>query len=115
MLSGRKFKYEVLQDAAGATGAGSSIQTLDPDGDGAHESLVLQLTGTFTATVTFQATVDGTNWADIGATKLTDGSVTTTATAAGLFRINTLGLSKVRANVTAYTDGNVTVTAQLAA
>lgn len=58
------------------------------------ESATVYLTGTFTATVQMQVSLDGTNW-------LNDGSA---LTAAGTLLISKAA-NYVRANVTAYTSG----------
>lgn len=99
----------VLQPAAAATGNGTAIDLALPN-DG-FETVGVQLSGTFSATVTFEATIDGTNWIAILLTNLNAGTTATTATAAGLFRFDAKGLFQFRARVSAYTSGNVTVTA----
>jgi len=72
----------------------------------------VQVTGTFTATVHFEGTVDDSNWVAVQAANLNDGSVGTSATAAGLFSIPLAGLSHFRARV-AWTSGtSVTVDAE---
>lgn len=72
----------------------------------------VDLRGTFVATVTFQGTIDGTNWFTIailpaGATVSV--ATVTTATAPGQWWGNANGLQQVRAIATAYTSGSVTV------
>ena len=75
-------------------------------------ALGLQVTGTFTATVHFEGTVDDSNWVAVQGANLNDGSVATSATAAGLFSIPLAGLSHFRARV-AWTSGtSVTVDAE---
>jgi hypothetical protein len=69
----------------------------------------LQVSGTFSATVTFEGTVDGTNWVGVPATNRNDGAAATTATAAGLFLVNCSGLQQLRARVSSYASGSVTV------
>lgn len=72
----------------------------------------VDLRGTFTATVTFQGTIDGTNWFTIAVVPA-GGTVSvasvTTATAAGAWWGNATGLQQVRARTTAYTSGTITV------
>ncbi len=73
------------------------------------------ITGTFTATLTFEATVDGTNWFAWSA--MTTGSGTTrnytaAATAPGIFQMNAAGFSAVRARCSAYTSGTAVVLAK---
>lgn len=75
------------------------------------------ITGTFTATLTFEATVDGTNWfawsaiangANAGSTR----NFASTATAAGIFQMNVAGFAAVRARCSAFTSGTAVVTAK---
>lgn len=97
-----------MQDAAAATGEGALLRVTSVDGTCTFGTM--QVTGTFVGTVTFQATVDGTNWVSLLMTNLTTGSTSATATAPGIFRATVAGLKAVRANVTAYTSGDITVT-----
>lgn len=115
MASGNYYKYVVMQSAAAATGNGTAITVAEP-GEGAMEQIVCQVSGTFVGTVTFEGTVDGTNWVAIGMTSLADNSsVATTATAPILVKCNLKGLTQVRARVSAYTSGAITVTGCVAA
>lgn len=71
--------------------------------------VTFQLLGTWTGTVTFQGTVDGTNYVAIQATNLNTGSASTTATANGLYRVDATGLTDFRCNFTTPTSGTVLV------
>jgi len=93
-----------LQSAATANGNGNDFTV---DGYGV---CMLQVTGTFSATITFKASVDGTNFEDIATTNTNTGTIGTTATAAGIFRINCAGYQKVRAVISGYVSGTITVT-----
>lgn len=102
----------MITGTLGANGATGSL------GDGSRTNTAfmgVQLTGTFTATVTFQGTIDGTNWVSISArpySGLYDSTLAVnTATAVGAFLIDVTGLRGVRLNVTAYTSGTITYTA----
>lgn len=108
-VPGGQYKKVAMQSAATATGAGTSINTVDAS-SGALTVLTAQIVGITTATVTWQGTIDGTNWVAIQFTNLNDGTAATTATADGLYRATVLGLMQVRANITAYTSGTITVT-----
>lgn len=100
-----------LQSGATATGNGTALTVIDPD-NGAMETCTFHVEGITTATVTFEGTIDGTNWIAIGCVTLADEStVATTATADGLYRAVCAGLYKVRARISAYTSGTITVTA----
>ena len=94
-----------LQSAAGATGNGTPIVSEDLG------SVTCQVTGTFVGTVTWEGTVDGTNWAAVRAEPLSTGTLATTATTTGLYRVACAGLHQVRGRVSAYTSGAITVTA----
>lgn len=97
-----------LQSAAGATGNGTAFMV-----DGCR-SAMFQITGTFVGTVTFEATVDGSNWAtyalsDIGSTSRTHAATQSTA---GIYMADDLaGLMAVRARISAWTSGAITVVA----
>ena len=98
------FFNHTFQSAAAATGNGTAM---DVDG----LSLVgLQITGTFSATVTIEGSVDGTNYVAIRSLNLNTGAVASAPTAAGVFQVPVSGLAKLRARVSAYTSGTVTVT-----
>jgi hypothetical protein len=76
--------------------------------------LTCQVTGITTATITWEGTVDGTNWVAIQAVDLGTGTAATTATANGIYRINCTGLVEVRARISAHTTGTIYVTGALA-
>ena len=95
----------ILQNAATATGDGN---TLSVDGCAA---VSFQVSGTFTATVTFEGTVNGANWVAIQAFPSTGSTGTTTATAAGVWIASCAGLRQVRARVTWTGGTSITVLA----
>lgn len=92
----------VLQDAVGATGNGSVLDVVG------QASAVIALTGTFVGTVTFEGTLDDTNWFSVMAVKLGDGGIATSATTTGMYRIACAGLTSLRARVSAWTSGAIT-------
>lgn len=94
----------VLQSAVGATGNGNSLDVVG------QAAAVIALTGTFVGTVTFEGTIDGSNWFSVMAVKLGDGSIATTATSTGMYRVSCAGLTSLRARVSAYTSGSITAT-----
>lgn len=69
-----------------------------------------QLTGTWSATVTFEASVDGTNYVAVPAFNVNTGAAATTATANGVYTLSTAGTASVRARVSSYSSGTVVVT-----
>lgn len=92
-----------LQDAAAATGDGTPLKCRG------HAVVTVQVTGTFTATVTFEATLDGTNWVAVEAVNINDGSKSTTASAPGIFLAPIAGATSFRARVTWTSGTSVTV------
>lgn len=113
-VPGGQYKRVVMQSAAVATGNGTSISCTEIE-SGALTSLTAQVTGITTATITWEATIDGTNWVAVQFTNLNDGTAATTATANGLYRATVLGLVSVRARISAWTSGTITVTGIAAA
>ena len=93
-----------LQSAAEATGNGSPMPVEGLD------AVALQVTlGGGTASVTWQASVDGTNYVTVQATDVNANSAGSVASADGLWRLDTRGLSHVRGSISAYTSGTITV------
>ena len=104
-----------MQDAATATGNGTALVVgVSAANPGANLGAVgVQIVGTFSATITFEATTDGTNWTSIMATELADDSRATTATAAGHYTILYGSAVRIRARISSYSSGSVTVKARL--
>lgn len=94
-----------MHSAASATAAGTWIHTAGVT------SVVAQITGTFVASVTWQGTIDESNWVAIEAENLASGAVSSIANAAGLYKLNVAGLRRVRANLTWTSGTSITVTA----
>ena len=113
MASPGIFKQVVMQSAAAATGNGTAIDTTDAIG--CYSTLALQVKGITTATVSFEATIDGTNWVALRMTPIATGTTATTATADGIYQADVRGLLQVRARISAWTSGTITVTAILSA
>jgi len=99
--------YVTLLSAVTATGASTPL-AVDGTIGGAT---VMECTFTGTATVTFQASVNGTDWYSVQAERLDNGDFAATTSTDGLYRIEHTGQNAVRANVTARTDGAITVRA----
>lgn len=99
----QQLPLQTLLSAVAATGAGTSLETAG------YGVASFQVTGTFSATVTWQGSNDNSNWVSIPARKVADDAVATTATATGIYIVNTQGVHFIRPNVTAYTSGSVTV------
>lgn len=92
-----------LQSAAGADGNGSAITVKG------YLSVTLQVTGSFTATVNFEGTADGSTWVALKCVNVATDSRVTTVTAAGLVQCNVQGLSSLRARISSWSLGSVTV------
>lgn len=105
---GANYQYVWMQNAATATGNGVVIVSTESV-DGALRTVTMQVSGTFVGTVTFEGTVNGTDWLALLCTNVTAGTTATTATAAAIMRLDCAGLAQVRARISAYTSGAITV------
>jgi hypothetical protein len=115
LVPGGDFAKKVLQSAAVATGNGTVVYPTSIS-DGAYTCLTLQVEGITTATITWEATIDGTNWVAIEATNLASSATpATTATADGIYRVVVAGLMQFRARISAWTTGATTVTGVMTA
>lgn len=94
--------HVVFQNAAAATGNGTALDC------GGLSVVGVQISGTFSGTVTFEGSMDGTTWAAVLSRKVVDGTSVTTATAPGLYQAPVAGLTQFRVRVSAYTSGNIT-------
>ena len=87
--------------------ANGELLLLDVRGLG---GVALQLSGTFTLTVQFEATVDGQTWVSLRMLPSSSTSAVTNATAAGAWSANVAGFKLLRARVSAYTSGSAELT-----
>jgi hypothetical protein len=94
----------VFQDAAGATGNGTALQVQG------WATIGVQVVITDTATVTFESTVDDSNWASSVCTSVasTSGALVTTATTSGVYFCNVSGMTQFRVRVSSFTGGTIT-------
>lgn len=95
----------VMQSGAVATGNGTTFSA----GGHGYNTLGMQVVGITTATITFEATIDGTNWVSLLATNVASGAAAATATADGIYRADIASLHQVRARISAWTSGAITV------
>jgi hypothetical protein len=75
--------------------------------------IAIQVTGTFTGTLDFEATVDGSTWVDLACKSSAETTATTLvkqATAAVLVLSDAYALDSVRVVATAWTSGTANVT-----
>ena len=70
----------------------------------------VQVTGTWTGTLTFELSADGVNWVTAGAAAVATGTLATTTTGNGLWRIEVGGMGGVRVTATAAITGTAVVT-----
>lgn len=77
------------------------------------KGIAVQLSGTFSATVSFQASVDGTNFVPILLTAANTTSAATTATTENIFQGPVYGYEVLRAKATAWTSGTANVVASI--
>lgn len=77
--------------------------------------VAVQITGTLSATISFEATVDGTNWVAFNMLPSNSGTAAASATAVGAWTQSTGGFAGVRARCSAYTSGAPVVTIRYAA
>jgi hypothetical protein len=73
-------------------------------------AVAVQIAGTLSATIAFEATVDGTNWVAFNMTPSNSGTAASSASAAGAWSALTLGYAGIRARCSAYTSGSPVVT-----
>lgn len=93
-----------FQSGATALGNGSPVDVAGLAGE------VIQLSGMTSATITFEANVDGVNWFPVPAYNISTGAVGVTATASGLYFLNTSGYQNLRARISTYVSGTITAT-----
>lgn len=71
--------------------------------------VAIQLSGTWTGTVTFEATVNGTNWVAFNVTPSNSGTDASTATAVGCWSKQNNGYTAVRCRFSTASSGTATV------
>ena len=76
------------------------------------QQVMLQIVGINADTVTFEVTLDGTNWVALRGINLATGVVATTSTVNGIFLVTIAGASLFRARLTRVA-GTVTITGRI--
>lgn len=76
-----------------------------------YSTVGVQIAGISGDTVTFEATIDGTNWVAVKALNFTSAADATTATANGLYCIPAAGLVKLRTRISTYSSGTIIIDA----
>src|SRR5438132_13827633 len=108
-LEDRKGKFSLA-----AAWNGSGAEPANTTGTISHPGMAtvaFHLSGTFTGTLTWEATTDGTNYEGVNGTKLSSGVKAATATAAGIYLLPAAGFASVRARCSAFTSGPIVITA----
>lgn len=77
-----------------------------------YPTVTMQVTGTFSGTITFEATADGQTWFAVDATNIATQVAATTTTSTGQFAIPNTGLVAFRARGSSWASGaaNITLT-----
>lgn len=90
-----------------ATGTMTAVSQSVAIDVGGYGSVGIQLSGTWTATVGFDATVDGTNWVDLQVTPPSGTTPVITSTANGIWYADVGGFDQIRVFTDAFTSGTV--------
>ena len=72
----------------------------------------ITISGTFSATLQFEGSGDGTNFASLAVTPLAGGSAVTSTTAVGTWQVNVAGLQIIRVRCSTYASGTAVVSIQ---
>lgn len=74
------------------------------------DTLSVQITGTFVATLIIQGSIDGVNWINMSSlVNVNGGAGLSTITAAGIYQVDVAGLNYLRVTASAYTSGTANV------
>lgn len=76
--------------------------------------VAVQIVGALSATITFETTVDGTNWVATNLLPAASTTAASTATAAGIWGASLGAVSGFRARCSAYSSGSPVVTVRVA-
>jgi hypothetical protein len=105
-MGGYKGSYD--DDISGTGTVTGASPTLDIDIDGYHDC-VLQILGTFTGTISFLATVDGSTYLAANAINRVTGQTATSITVGGEYIIPCSAISKIRLSGSPWTSGTANV------
>ena len=115
LVPGGDFATVPLQTEAVATGNGTVVYPTSGE-NGSFTCLTMQIEGITTATVTFEANINGADWVAVEATNLGNSATpATTATVDGIYRVVVAGLMQFRARISSWTEGTITITGVLTA
>ena len=68
-----------------------------------------QVTGTFSGTLQFELTINGTDWVAFQVANVNTGSLSLTTTATGVFKGDVVGIVGIRVTSTAWTSGTANI------
>jgi hypothetical protein len=108
LVRGGEYETVDMQVSAAATGNGTAATPFSVT-RGSYNLLTAQVTGISGDTITWEGTIDETNWAAIPAYKLATQSISSTATADGIYRLAVTGLRGVRARISTWASGTINV------
>jgi len=80
-----------------------------------YQTAAIQLSGTWTGTVSFDANTDGGNWQAIDGIPISGTSASSGSTGNGIFRFNVAGITRIHARFSTPTSGTVIVSIALSA
>ena len=92
--------------AVGTLAAAAQTVALSLNGQSAGTA---SITGTWVGTITFEGTIDGTNYFSINAVSASTSAPQTTTIANGLYRITPGGLTQIRVNMSSFTSGTASI------
>lgn len=96
----------VVQNAVTSSGNGTAVTLY-----GTFVVATYLVSGTFSATVTFEGSGQDGTFQSLGCVPVTGGAVVSSTTTTGAWRCNVTGLIQIRARVSGYASGSVTVSA----
>lgn len=96
-----------VQDSGTACSVASTCASFAPVTQGV--SLTFSVSGSFSGTLTFEATADGGNWFSVLAALQSTGTQATTTTATGLYSLPNTGFLGIRARATSWSSGTATI------
>lgn len=96
----------------------SSQDTIDANGESvmlayrqfANGGVGVQVTGTWSGTLQFEVTIDGTNYVAIIGTNVTSGAENATTSINGVYKFDVVGVLAARVRATAWASGSAVVT-----
>src|SRR3989442_707788 len=76
---------------------------------GQSGTIAVQVTGTFTGTLQFEGTLDGTNYVAVNGLPVASATTTTSTTATGMWQVSSAGLQKFQVRASALSSGTATI------